>query len=101
MKRRFGLIEFLKASNPTLVVALEVILGVVLNLFSLFIFLHISNEILEKPTVALDMQLARFIYTLRTPVLTQLMLLFSFLGSGITLVVATLLSFFLLVKKHR
>jgi len=95
------LTRFTFSSRHSLVVTAEVILGIGMCFLSLLIFVYFSREVLESDFSSIDGIISMFVFSLRSPALTQFMLLVSSFGEGGTMLLATLVSIVLLIKKHR
>jgi len=101
-RSRLGqLSHFCFGSEAAFILSVEIILGLVLSAAFLFIFFHLTNEVLEKEILAYDIALSKMVYSLRTPFLTQVMIVISFLGVAPALATTALISIFLLIKHHR
>lgn len=80
---------------------LEIFAGVIVNLLVLLIFAKITREVLGQETLFYDRAISGFIYSLRAPVLTTIMIAVSALGSAPSLIVSSLLTVLVLLRKHR
>lgn len=78
-----------------------ILFGIILNFLSLFLFLYISLGVLNGSFVYLDNAILAIIYSFRDPVMTEIMYLASFLGGGVTLLLATIIVVVLAFKKHK
>ena len=79
----------------------EIVLDIILILGSIFLFLRIGNEILEKEVFSFDTILTNFIYSMRSPQMTSLMLFFSNLGGPFFLFLLSVAIIIYLFKKRR
>jgi len=87
-------------SSPYSIYILEIVIGVFLCVISILFFAEIAENVFGKETQGLDIAVSRFIYSLRTPWLTNIMLFLSFMGAEFTLIAASLGALFLGFK-HR
>jgi undecaprenyl-diphosphatase len=77
------------------------VLGVISSLFLAYLFFDISTEIIEKDTIIIDRAISYFIYGLRTPPLTQIMIFITNFGAQYTLVGLAFVVVFLFWKHRR
>lgn len=78
----------------------EIFLGIGLCVFSLLLFFYLAHEMINKEFVSVDTNISLFAYSLRTPLLTQFMLLMSSFGQNICLALTALIGVIFLIKKH-
>ena len=86
-----------KARVPSLIVA-ELIIGITAATVSLFIFIELALNI--NALQSLDYSLSQFFITVRSPLLTQLMLVITLFGNQVLLVLLALVSLLLVLKRH-
>lgn len=79
---------------------LELCIGALFSLGSLFLFIVIAKDVVSREVITLDTSISQFIYSFRTPELTQAMLGISFLGGEFLLVASALCIAFLAWRKH-
>lgn len=91
MKQLKQFIKFSFSSKLTLILFLEIIISVFVSLVSLYLFLKIGDEVVNKDVLQIDSTLTAFIYSFRSPSMTSVMMFFTFLGSGIALFVLSLI----------
>jgi membrane-associated phospholipid phosphatase len=91
---------FAQSSRRGFVVTAEVVVGLLASLSSLFLFVKLANEMLEKEFTFFDVGISQFVYTLRTPSLTSLMIFITTFGGVIPIFIATLITVIFLIKKH-
>lgn len=102
MKKIWPNIKELKEfSRRVSLLATEIILGIAGSVGAIIVFVRLTTEVLEKESTAFDNTVSLFIYQLRTPALTGLMMAITNLGAGYTLVAAILIVIFLTWKHHR
>lgn len=89
-----------KLKNPLTFYILEISIGIILCISAILLFAEIAENVFGKETQGLDIAVSRFIYSLRTPLLTNVMLVLSFMGGEFTLIAASLGTIFLGLK-HR
>ncbi len=82
------------------VLIFEVLIGFFLNLFSFLLFIKLRNETFEKELTTFDNTIWHFFYSLRTPPLTKIMLVFSNLGAELSIVILIILSILFFVKHY-
>jgi len=76
---------FAVSSNSSLIIFLEILIGIFLSIFSFLIFIKIG-----------------LIFNFRSPLLTEIMTIISFFGSGIFLITASLvIILFLSIRNHK
>ncbi|MEK7559365.1 MAG: phosphatase PAP2 family protein [Patescibacteria group bacterium] len=78
-------VEFSFSSKLAFVLFLEIIFSIILSLAALFIFLKIGTGVLEKEVFSIDVFLANFIYSFRSPQVTTIMMYLTFFGSPLFL----------------
>lgn len=86
MKHILRFIDFLKQSHISLVLFIEIIISVFISLASLYLFLELGEEVLDKDILLIDSLVTNFIYSFRSPLLNQVMMFFTSLGSGLALI---------------
>ena len=91
MKQLKLFIKFSLNSRLASVLFIEIVLSVLISLISLYLFLKIGHEVLDKDILLFDSVLTNFIYNFRSPSITNVMLFFTFLGSALTLTVLSLI----------
>lgn len=83
-------------------ILLEIAVGTVIAVVAFLSFLYLSHEVNETTLPIIDRELSNLLYSYRSPVLTQIMLLFTFLGGNIMLTISSLALFLLLfIKNYR
>lgn len=83
------------------IVLFEILFGISLSLLSLLFFALITQNVLQQQTVTIDTTLSHAIYTLRTPSLTEAMIIISLLGADILVLGAGIVTILLAWKKHK
>lgn len=81
--------------------SLKLIITMVLCLLSLVFFFKVASEVVEAEFTSMDVAISLFVYSFRTPLLTQLMLLITSLGNEVSLILTAIISIIFLIKKHR
>jgi len=79
----------------------KVLLGTILSFLSLLLFLLIAFGVLNGALIYLDSVILTFVYTLRNPLLTQIMYFTSFLGGGFLLLLAVFTALVFYKKNHK
>lgn len=79
----------------------QIVLSIFLILGALFIFLTIGSEILNNDAISLDTTLTNFMYSLRSPQMTSVMLSFTFLGSALFLFLASIVTILYIATKRK
>lgn len=80
---------------------LEIVAGILYSIASLIFFVYITTAVLEKQTIFLDNLITKFVFTLRSPFFTNIMLAISFLGSQAIMAGTAIIVIFLTLRKHR
>ncbi len=88
-------------SHIAIIIFTEIFLGSILSFFSLYLFIKVAQEVFEKETVALDVIISYGIYSLRNPLLTDVMFAITFLGADFVLGAATLVLIILAWKHYK
>lgn len=78
-------VKFSFSSRLAFILFLEIVFSVLLSLTALFIFLKMGNDVLEKEVFSIDVWLTNYIYGFRSPLITTIMICFTFLGSTLFL----------------
>ncbi|MEI6221987.1 MAG: phosphatase PAP2 family protein [bacterium] len=95
--------EFLRRMRelPVLVIiAGELVGGLLLSFWSLFIFGWFAREVLERELLDTDAKIAGFVYDLRSPLMTQVMFFITSLGLGFIFFIVFVLFLYLVWKIH-
>ena len=93
---------FAVSSNSSLIIFLEILIGIFLSIFSFLIFIKIGRDVFQNELVNLDTNISSFIFNFRSPLLTEIMTIISFFGSGIFLITASLvIILFLSIRNHK
>lgn len=87
-------------TSKSVVIIGELFLGLFMCIFSLFIFIFLTSEMLETDFNSFDIALSHSIYNLRTPALTNVMIIITDLTYQTPLILFSLISIILLIKKH-
>lgn len=101
-QRLIMLFLFSKSSRVAFTVCIEVLLGLLFTTASLALFLKLAEDVVNQEVVTIDWAIIHFVYLFRTPAMTQLMLLFTFLGGQLFVsgaIITTII--FLFFNKHR
>lgn len=94
--------KFTFSSKSTLLLSLEIIIGFCLLLFSVFVFADIVKDtFIDREVSQFDRDLSYLIYSLRTPFLTQIMIIISTLGADLTIAFGAVIAIVLTWKKHK
>lgn len=93
--------DFSRSSKAALTIVLEIVVGSVALLGSLYVFLEIADEVLEKESIFFDSIITNMITAFRSPQMTEVMLFISFLGGNYFLSLAIILMVLVLWKTHR
>lgn len=94
-------LQFTLSSKAIFFLFLEAGVGILLSVASLLFFIDIAEGILRKEGLFLDTAISQIIYSLRNPFLTNVMYVFTFLGSDILLLFSSLITIFLVLRKHK
>jgi undecaprenyl-diphosphatase len=82
-------------------ILIQIVLGLVLSLISLVIFAYITNDVLRQETMFFDTSLSHAVYAMRTPALTEAMIIISLLGADIALLFAGVITIVLAWRNHK
>lgn len=94
-------INFSLNSKQSSILFLEIILGIIIALGSLYLFLKVGHEVLENEVLFIDSQITNFIYSFRSPPVTSFMTVMTFLGSGLMLLALSMLIIIFINKFRR
>lgn len=93
-------IDFALSSQTALILLVESILGIFLSISSLYLFIKLAKDVFESEFYFLDKLILQFLSTIRSPLLTEIMLLITFLGGPFLLMGAAFLVIVFTYKKH-
>lgn len=99
-KKILDIITFSKSSQAVAALVLELFFGLVVVLGSLYVFLDLADDVLEKEVIFFDAIITNLIISLRSPFMTDVMTFITFLGGHFFLTCALIFTIFLLFKKH-
>lgn len=97
-------ISFLRRidTSPALILLFsEILIGMILSISSFLLFAKISRGVLNDKYFNLDLAITSFFYAIRSPLLTQIMEFFSFLGKDVWIFSSAPIIIILAVKKHK
>lgn len=97
--RRFKNLLF--NSKVALIIFIESIIGAISSVVFGLIFVKIADEVLEADTHFLDIIISQFIYTLRSPTLTKIMIIITDFGAGYALAALMIFVLFLIWRHHK
>ncbi|MEN9406801.1 MAG: hypothetical protein RLZZ455_17 [Candidatus Parcubacteria bacterium] len=101
-KRIKKLIDFSFSSNATVVLFVEILIGIFLILITTFFLADLTKDTLIDNTITeFDRRISQTVYALRTPSLTQFMVFISWLGADFILAVSTVIMIFFTWRKHK
>jgi len=83
------------------VIFFEVAVGILLSIILLFVFLFISDAVLENETKYFDTTVTGYILNFRHPWMNTIMFAISMLGEQILIIQAIIVIFILTIRKHR
>ena len=94
--------SFSFSSKTAFVLFCEIVIGIVIIMFSLFLFADIAKDtIFDKEVVKIDTDISHYIYSFRTPLLTEVMIFITYFGADLILVFSTVIAIVLSWKKHK
>lgn len=96
----FNFYGFLNKTPGALVLFLELLFGVMSVLLCLYVFLEFADEVLEQEAFFFDSIIMQFVYSLRSPGMTEFMLFITALGGSFLVYLAVILIGIFLIKKH-
>ncbi len=88
-------------SGVVFVLLAEIILGVTLSIFSLYLFVEFSGNALNAEAIVYDNFISNFVYGLRTVFVTEMMIIISNLGAGYVFFASSLIVLYLIWKKYK
>ncbi len=103
LKNNFeSLIKFSLSSRTALIIFTEILLGLTLLLFSIFLFADITKDtLIDHEVIKFDLEVSRSIYAYRTPLMTDVMKFISLMGADFMIALASIVLIFLTFKKHK
>ncbi|EKD86973.1 MAG: phosphoesterase PA-phosphatase related protein [uncultured bacterium] len=101
-KQAVRFFKFLFSSRLNFALFLQIFAVVLISLVSLYVFLKISHDVFESELFLFDSTLTNFLFSLRSPMLTDIMISITSLGSVYVLLIASLsVAFYLFIKRRR
>jgi len=88
-------------SGVVFVLLAEILLGVVLSIFSLYVFVEFTENALSAEAMIYDNFISDFVYGLRTPFITEVMIIISKFSAGYVFFAFSLVVLYLIWKKHK
>src|SRR5437870_4453260 len=88
-------------SKPLHLLFIQILCGIAISVFSMLIFTKIRSEVFEQEFSSLDRQILFFFYQLRSPWLTQLMIVISYCGAQVVVAGGILITLFLWIRNHK
>lgn len=102
VKRKvINIILFSKSSKATLALGIEILLGIATIIVSLSILFRLAHNVLNKEVISFDTSVTDFVYSFRSPFMTDIMSTITFLGGDIFLAIAIIITILLLLRKHK
>lgn len=101
IRKIYNLLSFADESRATVVIFFEIVFGILLSIFSFLIFFNIGKDVLENEYVHWDTAISHFVYSWRSPFLTEIMKFISFLGMDVVIVFSTIIVLILVLDKHK
>ena len=98
MKRVKLFINFSLSSKLAFILFLEIIFALLISLASLYLFLKIGHEVLDKDILVIDTTITNFIYSFRSPPVTEVMMYFTYLGSAMVLFTLSIITIIFISK---
>lgn len=95
------ILGFTVSSKETVIITTEIFIGVALCFFSLVLFVHFSEEVMEKDFENFDSAITHSVQAFRNPTLTYIMTEVTTLGSGTHILISSLVGIIFLIKKHK
>ncbi len=80
---------------------LEVLIGISSSFLVGFVFLKFARDVVEKELFHYDLLISTFVYHLRTPVLTKIIMVTTNLGASYTLIGLLIIVIFLIHRHHQ
>src|SRR3989344_5405279 len=98
MKRVKLFINFSLSSKLAFILFLEIIFALLISLASLYLFLKIGHEVLDKDILVIDTTITNFIYSFRSPPVTEVMMYFTYLGNAMVLFTLSIITIIFISK---
>lgn len=100
-KKTKQLVDVSLGSQVAILLIIEIFLGAVLTVFAIYVFQELAEKVLARETIYFDGAITTFVASFRTPVLTNIMLFITFLGSELFLDIVIVITILLLFRKHK
>lgn len=97
----YSFFTVIDTSQVLILLFTEIILGLFLSFFSMYIFSKIAANVLNNDLFNFDKNISSFIYLFRSPFFTQIMTFFSIIGWDGLVFLAVLVVGFLVWKRHK
>ncbi len=86
-------------SQASVLIFSEIIFGTLLSFMSVYVFVKFSENTLNNKYINFDINILNFFYSIRSPLLTKIMLFFSFLGYE-PLIIITFFIVIILIRRR-
>lgn len=96
-----NVLNFAVSTRETVVISSEIFIGVALCLLSLASFLYFTDEVMESEFLVFDAAVTQAVHAWRSPSMTYLMMEVTTLGSGVHILIMSLVGIIFLIKKHK
>lgn len=101
MKTILQLYRFSRSSRIIELLVGKILVGIIITVCMLGLFLQLANSVIHNEVIFFDSSIIHYFYTLRTPLLTQVMMIITLLGNQWVLGSAIIISIILLAKKNK
>lgn len=100
-KKTKQFVDFSVGSQVAIILILEIFLGAAFTLFAIGVFRELAEKVMSRQVIFFDAGITTFVTSLRSPILTNIMLFITFLGSELFLDIIIVITILLLFRKHK
>lgn len=100
-KKTYNFFLVIDKSKTLFLLFVEIIVGLFLSISSVYAFTRLATNTLNNKYFNFDSNILDFFYSIRTPMLTKIMLFFTFLGKEPIILISFILVIYLIRKKYR
>lgn len=101
INKYIALKDFSKSSRAVFALFIEILIGISILLLSLFVFFKLAEDIVEKEVIFFDDTIIHFVYSFRSPQMTEFMKGITFFGGEIFLGIAVIITILILLREHK
>jgi undecaprenyl-diphosphatase len=100
-KKASYFLQTVKRVPLLLILGIEIGIGVIISLFTSFLFFKMTDLVLDKDGFGFDTQISMFLYNMRTPLLTSIMKFISFIGMDGIIFFSIIIPIFFYLKRRK